>query len=527
MIQFFFKHLSICHNVSVENVYREGSNGKRIKTNETRLSASSPDEQALVAGAKAMGYDFLGDSTIGGMFRRVRESKANLNGEENSSGGGCKNNSSNEGGNEDGPETKYTLLDCLEFTSKRKRMTVIVLENGPEIEKDPSIEPIIRLYCKGADNVIFERLNSAVDANMLKKTNEHLSMYAEDGLRTLAVATKLIKKDDYNTWKSKYTNILLNEEEETKRKLQLPNEIDNVMELIENDLELIGATAIEDKLQNGVPDAVADLAKAGIKVWVLTGNAIFHSLFAFYKCTLLRIEFLVLFCFIETGDKQETAINIGFATQLLRRDMDRTIINGLKLVDDNDRKNGHNSGGSADTILKSSEQLVSEIQVALSKLEDKKNRKNVDVPVQALIIDGKALDIVFSISPKSKQVQQLLLRFVRQCGAVVACRVSPLQKAQMVNLIKKNEPGVKTLSIGDGANDVPMIQNAHVGVGISGQEGMQAVNASDYAIGQFRFLTRLLIVHGRWNYRRMSVLVSYMFYKNIVLCMVCLQVNIF
>tara|TARA_B100000795_G_C22725090_1_gene409088 strand:+ start:692 stop:1090 length:399 start_codon:yes stop_codon:yes gene_type:complete len=90
----------------------------------------------------------------------------------------------------------------------------------------------------------------------------------------------------------------------------------------------------------------------------------------------------------------------------------------------------------------------------------------------------------------------------------------------MVNLIKKNEIGVKTLSIGDGANDVPMIQTAHVGVGISGQEGMQAVNASDYAIGQFRFLTRLLFVHGRWNYRRMSILVNYMFYKNVTLCMV-------
>jgi phospholipid-translocating P-type ATPase (flippase) len=255
------------------------------------------------------------------------------------------------------------------------------------------------------------------------------------------------------------------------------------MATIENDLDLIGATAIEDKLQNGVPDAVADLAKAGIKVWVLT------------------------------GDKQETAINIGFATQLLRRDMDRTILNGLQL-------DTTNTTASNKYILKTPAQLIDELKDALSRLAQKQANKDISVPVQALIVDGKALDIVFNSSASSQAIQQSLLQFVRQCGAVVACRVSPLQKAQMVNLVKQNEKGVKTLSIGDGANDVPMIQMAHVGVGISGQEGMQAVNASDYAIGQFRFLTRLLMVHGRWNYRRMSVLVSYMFYKNIVLCMV-------
>ena len=169
--------------------------------------------------------------------------------------------------------------------------------------------------------------------------------------------------------------------------------------------------------------------------------------------------------------------------------------------------------------MKTSDQLMGEIERALAKLKEKHDRGG-GVPVQALIIDGKALDIVFNSSKSSIQVQQLLLQFVRQCGAVVACRVSPLQKAQMVNLIKTNEIGVKTLSIGDGANDVPMIQMAHVGVGISGQEGMQAVNASDYAVGQFRFLARLLLVHGRWNYRRMAVLVSYMFYKNVILCVV-------
>lgn len=433
--------------------------GKRTKTENTRLSASSPDEQALVAGAKGMGFDFTGDSTEGGVFRTVRNGPPQLNGETVDVA--------------DTSEKKYTLLDVLEFTSKRKRMSVIVLENGEAVSAGRE-EPRIRIYTKGADNVIMERLRQGQDPEMVKKTLDHLAMYADDGLRTLAIATATITKERYNAWKTKFNEALLDEAEETKRKAQMPNKIDLVMAEIETELELIGATAIEDKLQNGVPDAVASLAKAGIKIWVLT------------------------------GDKQETAINIGFATQLLRRDMDRTILNGL---------NG-------DGKLKTPAALVDEIDATLRKL-DEKRKTAANMPVQAVIIDGKALDIVFdSVPAQAATLQARLLNLVRQCGAVVACRVSPLQKAQMVNMVKKNEKGVKTLSIGDGANDVPMIQMAHVGVGISGQEGMQAVNASDYAVGQFRFLTRLLLVHGRWNYRRMALLVCYMFYKNVILCLV-------
>jgi phospholipid-transporting ATPase len=100
---------------------------------------------------------------------------------------------------------------------------------------------------------------------------------------------------------------------------------------------------------------------------------------------------------------------------------------------------------------------------------------------------------------------------------VVACRVSPDQKREMVHLIKTGIEGVCTLSIGDGANDVAMIQEAHIGVGIKGEEGLQAVNSSDYAIAQFRYLSELTLKHGRYNYSRMSSLVCYMFYKNILM----------
>ena len=113
------------------------------------------------------------------------------------------------------------------------------------------------------------------------------------------------------------------------------------------------------------------------------------------------------------------------------------------------------------------------------------------------------------------EIAPYLLLFDKLCRAVICNCVSPAQKTEMVKLERDNHTSVRTLAIGDGANDVAMILAAHVGVGISGPEGMQAVNSSDYVIAQFRFLERLLLVHGRWNYIRISKLVLYMFYTNI------------
>jgi phospholipid-translocating ATPase len=128
-------------------------------------------------------------------------------------------------------------------------------------------------------------------------------------------------------------------------------------------------------------------------------------------------------------------------------------------------------------------------------------------PRLALVIDGLALKTALE---DENQVE--LLDLITHCAAVICCRVSPLQKAQVVELVK-NRKRVMCLAIGDGANDVSMIQAADIGVGIAGEEGLQAVAASDYAIAQFRFLTRLMLVHGHWNYRRTAEMVFTFFYK--------------
>jgi phospholipid-transporting ATPase len=423
-IDMFFTHLAVAHTVIPE---------RHDDTNTVTLSASSPDEQALVSGASYFGYEFISRSPG---FAHLKLHNT---------------------------EVKYEILDVLEFNSTRKRMSTIV--------RHPSGK--IHLYTKGADSIIYGLLQkdskgSTKVQDLQDVTRAHIDQFAEDGLRTLTIAMKEIDPTYYGEWASRFHGALNSLEEIDKRKKDRPNLIDQCMEEMEQGLELLGATAIEDKLQQGVPDTIANLAEAGIKIWVLT------------------------------GDKEETAINIGFACRLVTNEMRIITINSKTYP-------------TAQAIEK---ELLNQ-----SLARDMEVREYLETPRQsrgslrqlALVIDGECL--MYALEGNTRKI---LAEFSQYCVAVIACRVSPAQKAQMVALIKENVPGVRTLAIGDGANDVSMIQEAHIGVGISGQEGMQAANSSDYAIARFRFLERLVLVHGRWNYKRMAQLVLYMFYKNIL-----------
>jgi len=191
----------------------------------------------------------------------------------------------------------------------------------------------------------------------------------------------------------------------------------------------------------------------------------------------------------------ETAINIGFSCNLLDNDMDLILLK----VDD-----------------ETMDQAEAELDKYLAKFgktgsdeELKAAKKNHEppAPTHALVVDGDTLKLVLD-----DRIRQKFLLLCKECRSVLCCRVSPAQKAAVVAMVKGGLD-VMTLSIGDGANDVAMIQEADVGVGIAGEEGRQAVMSSDYAIGQFRFLTRLMLVHGRWSYRRMAETVANFFYK--------------
>lgn len=406
----FMLALALCHTVITE---RTPGDPPKLE-----FKAQSPDEAALVATAKDVGFTVLGHSNDGIILNIL------------------------------GEEREYTILNTLEFNSTRKRMSAILrMPDGK-----------IVLFCKGADSIIYSRLKRGEQAELRKVTAEHLEMFAREGLRTLCIAQREISEEEYHKWNVEH-DIAAAAVQDREDKLEV------VSDAIERELTLIGGTAIEDRLQDGVPDAIALLAQAGIKLWVLT------------------------------GDKVETAINIGFSCNLLDNDMDLIMV---QITDD-----------SVDTAERELDERLLMFGKNGSDEELKAAKKNHEAPAptHALVIDGDSLKLCLD-----ERVRQKFLLLCKECRSVLCCRVSPAQKAAVVRMVK-NGLDVMTLSIGDGANDVAMIQEAHVGVGIAGVEGRAAVMSSDFAIGQFRFLTRLMLVHGRWSYRRLAETIANFFYK--------------
>jgi phospholipid-translocating ATPase len=283
-------------------------------------------------------------------------------------------------------------------------------------------------------------------------------MFAREGLRTLCVAERDLSEEEYATWSREHDLAAraLNDREQR---------LEDVASVIEQELMLLGGTAIEDRLQDGVPDTISLLADAGIKLWVLT------------------------------GDKVETAINIGFSCNLLTSDMDLIVFS----VPADDAAMALSE---LDKNLATFDLTGSDEELIAARLDHK-----APPPRHAIIIDGDSLKLMLE-----DELKQKFLLLCKRCKAVLCCRVSPAQKAAVVRMVK-NGLNVMALSIGDGANDVAMIQEADVGVGIAGEEGRQAVMSSDYAIAQFRFLQRLVLVHGRWSYRRLGETTANFFYK--------------
>ncbi|KAK4986830.1 aminophospholipid translocase [Elasticomyces elasticus] len=404
-IHHFLTLLSTCHTVIPET---SSGKGGQIK-----YQAASPDEGALLEGAVTLGYTFIA--------RKPRSVTILV----------------------DGQEWEYELLAVCEFNSTRKRMSTIF--RCPDGK--------IRCYTKGADTVIVERLASHQQHGLLELTLQHLEEYAAEGLRTLCLAMREVGDDEFAEWKSVW--------EEANRVVggNRSEEVDKAAELIERHLTLLGATAIEDKLQDGVPETIHTLQAAGIKVWVLT------------------------------GDRQETAINIGMSCKLISEDMTLLIVNE------------DNAESTRDNLKKKLDAIRGQ------------HAGGVEMEALALVIDGKSLTFALE-----KDMEKMFLDLAVICKAVICCRVSPLQKALVVKLVKRHLRAI-LLAIGDGANDVSMIQAAHIGVGISGLEGLQAARSADVAIAQFRYLRKLLLVHGAWSYQRISKVILYFYYKNTALFM--------
>uniref|UniRef100_A0A3Q3J0D8 Phospholipid-transporting ATPase n=1 Tax=Monopterus albus TaxID=43700 RepID=A0A3Q3J0D8_MONAL len=345
----FLTALCLCHTVMAQ--WKE--------------QAASPDEEALVGAARELGWVFLARTRD---FIVISEL---------------------------GVTRQYQLLALLDFTSKRRCMSVL---------REP--EGGIKLYCKGADIVILERLQT--DFAHQEKTERALELFAQACLRTLCVAVRSVSEASWEQWRKTLAQsaVMPTCDRDTL--------LEKLYDQMEQELQLLGVTAIEDRLQEGVPETIALLQQAGIKLWVLTGD-------------------------------KKTAVNIGYSCKLL--DPDTRLLEWQELAEFDQRP----------------------------------------------------------------EWGAIFMNLAQQCQSVLCCRVTPGQKADIVTLVRKHTSSI-TLCIGDGANDVNMIK-AHVGVGLAGVEGGQAVQNADFALSQFRFLQRLLLVHGRWSYQRISIFLCYFLYK--------------
>ncbi|KAJ4362545.1 drs2 neo1 protein [Neocucurbitaria cava] len=304
--------------------------------------------------------------------------------------------------------------------------------------RQSGLDRLSMAFSEARSSIQLEELESMVDENIagddsavIERCLQHINDFATEGLRTLLYGYRFLTEDEYQIWKKGYL-------EATTSLVDRTRLIEEAGDMIEQNLDLCAATAIEDKLQQGVPEAIDKLRRAKIKMWMLT------------------------------GDKRETAINIGYSCRLIKDYSTVTVLD-------------HETG--------EVEQSIGAAVLAIS---------SGTVAHSVVVVDGQTLTQITEIPALDTLFHELAIL----ADSVICCRASPSQKASLVKSIRKRVRKSITLAIGDGANDIAMIQEAHVGIGITGKEGLQAARTSDYSIAQFRFLTKLLLVHGRWNYVR-------------------------
>ncbi|KAI8850390.1 hypothetical protein BC829DRAFT_389315 [Chytridium lagenaria] len=427
--------------------------------------SSSPDEVALVNAAREMSFILRGRTMTTLTLNTLFSAK----------------------------DVTFDILHTVEFSSKRKRMSSIYRYPDGRIV----------LICKGADSVILERLRrteemSDKEKEVLEKTLQHLADFATEGLRTLLYASKELSPKEYEDWSKEYEEASL----AIKNRTDL---MESVAERIESNLTLLGATAIEDKLQVGVPDTIDKLRRAGIKVWMLT------------------------------GDKRETAINIGYTCQIAKENSDILIVDGndissiganLDKTLEKVLKDIHDQDGGSNRSSFVGRGSQPHKEKSRNTAEEKKGHVH-----NIVVIDGDCLskleeeEMELALTYADNKLPNLLNRFLDLATicdgkALIVSKVRERISAKIQNGTDSTHAINKTLTWGsfqrlfrDGANDIPMLQSAHVGIGITGREGLAASRASDYSIAQFRFLQPLLFVHGRWSYIRVCLFTLGTFYK--------------
>ena len=354
---------------------------------------------------------------------------------------------------------RFEKLKQIGFSSDRKRESVIVKEGST-----------YKMYTKGADSIIEERLDKSTPKEVLECSRYYVNLFSAQGYRTLYIAMKIFKEEEWEDFSAEL-------EQAEMDPFQKKEKLEDIYQRIENGLTLLGSTIVEDKLQENVPEVIKELRQADIKIWMLT------------------------------GDKLSTAYNIGLSCNLINKDIKTFFVEGIeKKLDQN--FNVVNQAQQEEVILN----FVKEYKHFQGNIENGFMERNQQFLKFGILVDEKALLTITN----NEEIANIFLDVAKDAVAVICCRVSPLQKSQVVKLMKNYDNKKITLAIGDGGNDVSMIMEAHIGIGIYGEEGLRAAQSSDYAIGEFQVLRRLLFFHGYLNLMRNSIMVIYFFYKNFV-----------
>ena len=445
----FWYSLALCHECNIQ----EDEEGRED------YIGMSPDSIELVRAARLQGYQLTKGKSS--KFRRVKTEYYNENIK--------KSKTRDNNGMQIGYKTEisennlnakdYEVLNIIAFTSDRKRESVIVKENN-----------IIRLYIKGADTIIEKRLTKNTNKDILEKCKTSVNYFSSQGYRTLLIGMKVLSQSEYNTFAQKLNEANMSLENKDKK-------VEEIYDKMEQNIYLIGCTIVEDKLQDKVPETIKDLRNANIKIWMLT------------------------------GDKMNTAYNIGLSCNLISTNMKIFKLCGIekKLNEQMEMVNKEEC-----------EKVILDFAKEFNKFKGNFDSMNKELNSFGILVDEKALKTIND----EEEMQKIFLDIAKDASSVICCRVSPIQKSQVVKMMKNYDRNGVTLAIGDGGNDVSMIMEAHIGIGIYGEEGMRAVQSGDYAIGEFKILHRLLLFHGRIFYVRNSQCILYFFYKNFVFTLV-------
>jgi phospholipid-translocating ATPase len=419
--------------------------------------SSSPDELALLEAASALGIVFAHRERS---MVRVRLHERRVE--------------------------EYDWLAELAFSSDRKRMSAVVRARTTGQ---------VWLYCKGADTVMLPLLAQRQTLASRAVTVAQCNHFAASGLRTLLIARRQLDDNVFAQWKARHDAAAASMQNREEALAAVYAEL-------EQQLELLGATAIEDKLQDGVPETIQLLRDAGIGVWMLTGDKYSTAVQIALSCNLIKLG--------------GGAIGGGGGGGGGGGSSAPSPVNSSVALPGDDGEAG--GDGDDPKALEARYGLISlegeDRDAAVESLRARYGAyKRGDLPRgYSVIVRGSTLAHLLG----EDETSNTLAVFCMAAATVICCRVTPKQKARIVALAKERKR--LTLAIGDGGNDVGMIQEAHVGVGIAGREGLQAARAADYAVGRFKFLGKLLLVHGRYAYKRTSWIAQYAFYKSMVIC---------